>query len=246
MGPVGFVIGSAWAFDHGHAALGAVLEGAVDTRGVDYAALKPRRAALGAYLDTLAALDPAVLGRDEQVALYVNAYNGWTLATILDAGIPASITELDGGKVWDTRRFRVAGAELTLNQLEHGKLRPLGDPRIHAALNCASKGCPPLAPTPMNAATVDAQLEEAARRWAATNAFTVTGDQLALSQIFDWYGDDFVAGTKGDLPGLEGEAERAVWFLSRFVPAPTVALLQSGKLHATWQDYDWSLNLRRP
>ena len=96
----------------------------------------------------------------------------------------------------------------------------------------------------MSAATVGAQLDEAARAWARTNAYRIDGGSVALSSIFDWFGDDF-ASVKGerDLPGIDGKAEQAVWFLAAHVDADARAALL-GVTAATWAEYDWSLNQR--
>lgn len=229
-------------FDHQHGTFAKFLEGAVGVDSVDYGALAARRPLLDRYLGEIAAVDASGFSSSQKLALYVNAYNAWTLATVLDAGPPASILDLDGGKVWDTRRFRVAGEQLTLNEIEHGRARKLADGRVHAVVNCASRGCPPLPPTPLSPVDVDAQLDRAARRWASSNAFRLDGDTVALSKIFEWYADDFVADAKGDLPGVDGAAENALWFLSRFTDDPTREKLLSGTVRVSWAEYDWKLN----
>lgn len=242
---IGWMLATASAqdFDHTHAALGAFLDGAVSDRGVDYHLLASRRPALEAYLATVRDARTEGWTSQQRLALAVNAYNALTLATILDAGLPGSIRDLDGGQVWKARHFVVAGQDVTLDQLENAMARPLSDGRVHALLNCASKGCPPLSARPLSAATVDAQLDDAARRWAATNAWTISGPELRLSRIFDWYRSDFAASNQGDLPGLQGSQEDAVWFLSRYVDDATRQRLQSGTLTVAWMEYDWSLNL---
>ncbi len=241
--PIIAVAAVAADFDHTHATFGQFLDGAVSQAGVDYGALAARRDTLDAYLNQVAAADASSFDNSQKIALYVNAYNAYTLQTMLDAGPEVSIRDLDGGKVWDTRTFPVAGAEMTLNQMEHGHARKLADGRIHAAVNCASKGCPPLPPSPLTGSGMDAQLHTAAKRWADTNAYVLTGDTIALSKIFDWYGDDF-ANVKGerDLPGVGGKAEQAIWFLVDYVDEPTKAKLLSGEITATWGEYDWSRN----
>ena len=231
-------------FDHTHAAFAAFLQGAVTERGVDYAVLKGREPQLDGYLAALAAVDPSAFTPSQKLALAVNAYNAFTLKTVLAAGPPASIMDLDGGKVWTARRFTYAGGAVTLDALENEQARRLADGRVHAVLNCASRGCPPLYPKPLAADAVEAELDAAARRWVRTNAFRIDGTTLSLSKVFDWYASDFVKENRGDLPGLDGGAENAVWFLLRFVDEPTKAKLQSGSLTAAWQDYDWSLNRR--
>ena len=229
-------------FDHDYTALDRFYGDAVSARGVDYDALATRRAQLDEAIAAIADAPVDEFTASQQLALYVNAYNAYTLATVLDARPLKSIMDIDGGKVWDTRKFRVAGRDLTLNQIEHGNVRRLGNGRIHAAVNCASKGCPPLPPDPLRGSTSEAQLDAAARTWAATNAYRIEGGTVYLSSIFDWYADDFPA--RGDIPGVDGKAEAALWFLSDFVGADAKARLTGGGLTAAWQSYDWSLNAR--
>lgn len=235
----------AGAFDHSHGTFATFLDGAVSASGVDYATLKGRSATLDAYLAEIAAVDASGFDSSQKLALYVNAYNANTLRTMLDTGPPASIRDLDGGKVWDARTFKVAGRDLTLNQMEHDNARKLADGRVHAAVNCASKGCPPLPPKPMKGSGVNAQLDAAANTWARTNAFVLDGNTIKLSKIFDWYADDFAkVPAERDLPNVEGKEEQALWFLAAHVDDATKARLLSGELTATWNDYDWSLNRR--
>lgn len=227
-------------FDHTHAAFAQFLSGAVGDTGVDYTALQGRRSSLDGYLASVRDADTAGWSDAQRLALYVNAYNAYTIALILDSSLPSSITTLDGGKVWDTRKFTVAGQPLTLNQMEHGFARKLADGRVHSVLNCASKGCPPLYRAPIVASDLDAQLDAAARRWASTNAMRISGNTVEISMIFDWYGEDF--SSRGDIPGVEGEPEAALWFLSEYVDGSTRERLLSGALKPAWASYDWSLN----
>ncbi|MBX2797841.1 MAG: DUF547 domain-containing protein [Myxococcales bacterium] len=231
-------------FDHSHARLATFLSGAVSAKGVDYGTLASRRSTLDAYVTQIREARTDGWSNAQKLALWVNAYNAYTLQLMLDNGPPSSIMNLDGGKVWDTRRFQVAGASVTLNDLEHQRARKIADGRVHAVVNCASKGCPPLPPSPLTPQGQSGQMDRATRTWAATNAFTLQGDTILLSKIFDWYGDDFTKENKGDIAGVEGKAENALWFLSRFVDAPTKSKLLSGTLSVDWQDYDWALNAR--
>ena len=234
--------GLALGFDHHHSRFATFLDDAVTPQGVDYATLATRSDTLDAYLKELAEADASGFDPAQQLALYVNAYNAYTLRLMLDSDV-ASIREIDNGKVWDTRTFPVAGALLTLNQMEHEHARKLADGRVHAVLNCASKGCPPLPPDPLVGEGIDAQLNAAATRWAHTNAFALSGDTVALSRIFDWYGDDFASvKAERDLPKVSGKEEQALWFLAPYVDETTRATLLSGELAATWAEYDWSRN----
>jgi hypothetical protein len=211
---------------------------------VDYAALKAHPEDLDAWVALVRATKLASLAGDEKKAFLLDAYNAYTISTIVASWPVKSIMDLDGGKVWDTRRFDVGGVSMTLNELENAHLRTLGDPRIHAALNCASLGCPPLSPKAFTAQGLDAQLDAAAARWAATAKVGPT--EVVVSRIFDWYGDDFLAKYGAawfDVPGVAGKQEAAVNFVATYAPDKAAALRKGGYT-VTYGEYSWALNGR--
>ena len=114
----------------------------------------------------------------EQKAFWINAYNLLTLDLIVDHPQISSIRELHNGEPWKKESFVVSGQSITLDEIEHKILRPLGDPRIHAAINCASKGCPPLQPFAYQGNQLNTQLDVACRNWMATNAYFLSTSQL--------------------------------------------------------------------
>jgi hypothetical protein len=186
-----------------HAAYAALLSAHVryEEALVDYAGLKADQAALEAYLRSIAEADLAALGRDEQLALLINAYNAYTLQLILEhhpgdvVGGPhpgvRSIRDLNAP--WGTQRYEVGGHVLSLDDIEHGLIRPLyRDPRIHFAVNCASRGCPPLADDPYRGAALDDQLDRASRRTLGDDRYARVEDgRLQLPRVMDWYRSDF-------------------------------------------------------
>ena len=234
------VMAQALAFDHSHAGFAEVLNGAVSPAGVKYSILETRSQDLDAYLREVASADATAFTQGEKLALYVNAYNAYTLRTVLDAGSISSIMELDEGKVWDARSFQVAGQPITLNQMEKVHVQALTDGRGHTVLNCAAKGCPPLRATPLRAADIETQLDAAARSWAQTGAYRLEGKTLTLSMLFEWYAADFAAGASSD--AQVGKAEAAVRFLVRFVDSEEALALRTGDYTVTWMPYDWALN----
>ena len=143
-------------FDHG--AWGRVLAAAAEPeRGrFDYDAVP--RPDLDAYLLQLERAPLATLPGDEQRALLINAYNAFTVQLIVSQPVrPASIRDLPSP--WKTAQWTLGGHALSLDDIEHGLLRPVfRDPRVHFAVNCASVGCPPLWGAPFEAAALDAQL----------------------------------------------------------------------------------------
>ncbi len=226
--------------DAEHREFAAVLHLAVKLDGIDYAALRADHAALDRYLAQLAATTvPA--DRSGKLALFINAYNAETLALVISK-LPADPAAWptwsikDAGSlftnVWKAYSFVIAGQRYTLDELEHTVLRPLGEPRIHFAINCASRSCPPLAVQPYLVATLDAQLEAIARAFA-TSPYQVRLVQgvLRINPILDWFGDDFTA---------DGGVRA---FLRARIPAGPVGDYLAGSKPLKFFDYDWKLNL---
>lgn len=221
-----------------HAAWQAVLDTRVVNGRVDYAGLKRDPAPLDRYLAELKAAPVATLSAAAKKALWINAYNACTVDLVVDRWPLRSIKDIS--KPWGTPVCALGGETLTLDQIEHERLRPLGDPRIHAAINCASIGCPPLAPKAFTAEGLDAELDAAARAFAATAR--LDGDTLVVSKIHDWFGEDFLPrfGTP-DLPGLAGKEEAAANFVATYNTA-LAARIREGGLRVRYGDYDWAIN----
>ena len=224
-----------------HAELDALLVAHVDpsTGLVDYRGLAQKRGELDAYLAKIAAADLARLPREEQLALLINAYNAYTLRLVLEhLGRISSIRDIDDP--WSQRRWVVAGRALSLDDIEHGILRPLyRDPRIHFAVNCASMGCPPLHHRAYSGERLSEQLDAAARTVLHDSRFARRdGDTLHLTPLLDWYGEDFT---------------NEEWFSSGTTPADWAAdylpsdIADFVRQHDSdppveFLDYDWSLN----
>ena len=208
---------------------------------VDYAALKGSSedmARLDAYLDDLQAREPRNYARAEQMAYWINFYNALTVKVVVDAYPVDSIREIHEGWLpftgpWGDEHATVAGEELTLDNIEHGILRPIWqDGRIHYAVNCASLGCPNLALTVYTADNMEAMLDAVARAYVnhPRGVDFVDEDFMVVSSIYDWWFEDFGGSEEAVLGHLveyaEGElAER----LKDFVGAIDY-------------EYDWALN----
>lgn len=243
-------------FDHDYAAYAAVLRAHVRPPRVDYAALQRDRARLDAVVasfDAPGARGEAQWSREQRLAFWINAYNVFTLRVIVDHYPIASgwltlqprnsIRQIDG--VWTDLTWQAAGRSVTLDQIEHQIIRPtFGEPRIHFAVNCASVSCPPLAAQPYRAATLEAQLDAAARAYlASAQGLQVDGPTLRVSSIFKWYGDDFVARYASLVPGRRDATERAILgALVSHGPARAAAAARAGTARIAFLDYDWSLN----
>ena len=206
----------------------------------DYAALKASAedaARLAGYLTSLQELDPRHYSRQEQQAYWINFYNALTVRVVVDAYPVDSIRDIYQGWLplgpWDDVHAEVAGLPLTLNTIEHGILRPIWrDPRIHYAVNCASHGCPNLAPTVYTAANTEALLEAGARAYInhPRGVRFVDDGSLLLSSIYEWYVEDF-----------GGTEKTVIDHLMRYAEEELAARLKtfSGSID---YEYDWNLN----
>ena len=176
-----------------HAEWNELLRTHVSATGrVDYQGFRNDRAKLDAYLSELAANRPARSApRAEQLAYYINAYNAYTIQLILDNWPLKSIRDI--GEPWDKPFVKLGDQTLTLNQLEHELIRPrFNEPRIHFALVCAAKSCPPLANRAYTAGNLESMLESRTRAFLRNERFNVTQEEVAvLSPLFDWYEEDF-------------------------------------------------------
>lgn len=155
------------------------------------------RAQLNAYLDSLTAMDPRQLRRDEQMAYWINLYNALTVEVVLRYPEKESILRMGESLFrvgpWKDKLVTIAGEEVTLDDIEHRILRPIWrDHRIHYAVNCASIGCPNLALTAFTADNLEAQLAAGEASYVNhPRGVSLEGNKLTLSSIFDWYGSDF-------------------------------------------------------
>ena len=223
------------AADVDHGIYGELLEKYVVKHRVNYAGFQREEARLDQYLDRLSAVDPDQLTRNQAMAFYINAYNAYTIKLILSKYPELnSIKELGSffSNPWNKKFIPLQGRTVTLDYIEHEVLRPrYKDPRIHFAINCASKGCPPLRNTPYTGLDLERELEEQTRAFINDPSRTFFRDNtLFVSKIFDWFGEDF-----DDNP----EA-----FVRRYAEGELKAALDNarGNIKIAYLSYDWSLN----
>jgi len=216
---------------------------------VDYAGFDRDREILSRVLKRLAG--PPPLARNDEIAFWINAYNAATVDLIVRerrarGGRLRSIKDIPSP--WTRPRWRIGGAERTLDEIEHEILRRrFREPRIHFALVCASRSCPALRSSAYRGAFLDAQLDSAAREFLldpTRNRFGPENGRIRISKIFDWYGKDFTGVYHDEaLARLYGDEKGAVLaYAVRFLPAATAAKLRSSKHRVEFLPYDWSLN----
>lgn len=227
-----------------HAPFDRLLSRFVDVRGdVAYADLETEAdSVLAPYLDRLAAADLAELDRDARLALWINAYNAYTLDLIVDHYPIENIWAVTPGPAEpkDDSPFEravgpVADTTRTLDEIEHEIIRRrFDDPRIHFALVCAAESCPRLRREAYTGARLEEQLDEQTRTFLhdeTKNQIPAGDEQIALSPILKWYGEDF---------GPTTEALQR-WIAPYFEGAVREQLARA-EYEVVFRDYDWSLN----
>ena len=137
-----------------------------DTGTVNYMAFKKDQFKLDKYLATLRSNHPSESWtKNERLAYWINAYNAFTIKLILDNMPVKSILDIHDGKAWDVEWIKLGNKTYSLNYIENKIIRPVfKEPRIHFAVNCAAKSCPPLLNRAYSAKTLDEQLENQTRK----------------------------------------------------------------------------------
>lgn len=215
----------------------ALLKASVKGGRVDYAALKSD-ARLAQHVERLAAFDPATLPtREARLAFWINAYNALAIHGVLRhwPGLKSVQDPYPDFGFFKRPDFRVGGRTLSLDQIEHEIVRKtFAEPRIHAALNCASVSCPSLRAEAYRAEVLDRQLDEQMRAFVndpSRNRIDAASGEVALSSLFDWFNGDF-----GDL----------TVFLGRYLDPPKQAAVKAAVAagRVKFLPYDWALNAR--
>lgn len=230
-----------------HAPFDALLLKYVDDHGmVAYAKWKGYAEdveALDADLARLGCVDLSKSASQEaKLAFWINAYNAVTIKGILREYPTTSIrkhTAALGYNIWKDLLLWVDGKNCSLDDIEHATLRKMGEPRIHFAVVCASKGCPLLWNRAYTAGGLDEQLAANARRFFARpeNFRADAGrGRASISQLLKWYGTDFAATPQAQLSALR-----------KYFPNPeSHTWMDSGRASVGYLDYDWALNDQAP
>jgi hypothetical protein len=196
-----------------------------DAGQVNYTGLKADKKELNAYCKLLAG-NPVLdtWSKEEKMAYWINAYNAFTLKLIVDNYPTKSIMNFDGGKTWDVRRIKLGNQKYSLNNIENDILRPqFKDARIHFAVNCAAKGCPPLWNHAFTAENLEATLEARTKAFVNNPKYNeIHTNDVKISKIFEWYAADF-----GDIKNFLNQHSKT-WI--------------KRSASVVFMDYDWGLN----
>jgi Protein of unknown function, DUF547 len=210
--------------------------------GMAYGQLKAHDAkTLEALKQSLGRVTVAALNRKQQLAYWINVYNVNSVATIVESYPVDSIRDISTDlirklNVFSKERIPFAGALLSLDNVENDKIRSeFHDPRIHFAINCAAKSCPPIRTEAYVGERVDAQLDDQVRKFLSTARYGKKGDTLVvhITKIMDWFGKDFDEYGGGKVP-----------FIRRYVAPDKQKLIDAAKsdVELEYDDYDWALN----
>ena len=170
---------------------------------------------------------------NEELSYWINAYNALAIKGIIDGRSPESFF----GKIgyFYNAEYTVNGRTTNLYDLEHDVIIPLGEPRIHFALNCASASCPRLSNAVYMAEKLEQQLENATIAFindTTRNRFEQQTKTAYISKIFDWFEDDFVKHS--------GTVQH---YIALYIKDEAVSsALANNEYEIKFMEYDWSLN----
>jgi len=230
-----------------HGIFTELLSAHVDQGEVDYKNLCQDNN-LDLYIEQLSNTDPEkILMREAKLAFWLNAYNAYTLKIICDNYPLKSISELHTGglifgsvirrTVWHKKLVTINNELTSLDHIEHKIIRPIfKEPRIHFAVVCAAKGCPPLRNEAYEAERLDEQLADQAEVFLSQkdkNNFDLKTKTARISPIFSWFKKDFISESGGVL-------EYLVPFMNAEIGASIKNDPKSWRIKYT--KYDWSLN----
>lgn len=191
---------------------------------VDYKGIKQNAAQLDAYLSELESAHLSSLNTKQKLVFWMNAYNAYTIKLILNNYPVASITDLHGGKPWDVKWIKLNGQTLSLNNIENDIIRPeFNEPRIHFAVNCAAKSCPPILNRAWKVETLARDLKSQTEAFINNTSHNeISKSSITISKIFEWYAKDF-----GDLIGFINKYSEV-----EIDPNATI----------NYKEYNWKLN----
>ncbi len=182
---------------------------------------------INAQLEKLKSANPPETQK-KKLAFWINAYNFFTIVDVIN-NYPVSSMKKIG---WKNNHHNICGKLFSLDDMEHKMLLPLGDPRVHFAINCASVGCPALNIIIYTFDSLDKQLDNAVIN-ALKNPLHLRSmgkDTVHTTKLFKWFKKDFendrYKGTKG--------------FINAFAPQR----LKGASKISPKIDYDWNLNTK--
>lgn len=197
---------------------------------VNYEGIQADRKMLNTYLEQLNGFKGvSSLPSAEQEAFWINVYNAYTVALIVDHYPIRSIRDIKVADkdAWHMKIVHAGGQILSLNEVEHKMLlEKFNDPRIHFGINCASFSCPILLNKAFTAANLNTNLDLLAMGFVNDpKRNKVSEGSLQLSEIFNWYQKDF---------SKEGSV---IDFINKYSKVPV-----KSNAKISYLPYNWNLN----
>lgn len=197
---------------------------------VNYGAFVKDKDELNKYIKELKGMhkDVSSWGKNKRLAYWINVYNAVTVKLITDNYPVKSITDLNGGKPWDSKLIDLGGTSYTLNVIENKIIRPkYNEPRIHFAVNCAAKSCPKIMNKAWTEDNIQRYLTKQTKAFIAnTTENNISADKVELSKIFDWYKKDF-----------GGDDAKLIQFINKY---SDVQVNEGASV--SFNEYNWELN----
>jgi len=194
--------------------------------------------------------------RKQKLAFWINIYNTAVIHGVIELGLEMSVREFRG--FFNRVAYEIGGFRFSLNEIEHGILRgnqshPYGllkpfrrkdprlefivfphDPRIHFALVCGARSCPPIGF--YEAEQIDFQLQLASESFINSSQVKILPQEgiVFISKIFKWYKTDF-----------GGSDSAMIDLLLNFLDeGEHKTFLQQNRdnIRIRYQPYDWNLN----
>lgn len=179
---------------HSYKDLNSLLSTYVSSSGkVNYAGIKSKASKLKAILKEFQDNYPqSNWSNNQKLSYWINAYNIFTIKLIVDNYPTSSITKITD-KPWHKKFIKLNGSTISLDHIENGIIRKkFNEPRIHFALNCASKSCPVLLNAAYTPDNLQSKLTSQTKRFLNDSSKNKFGsNEIFISKIFDWYKADF-------------------------------------------------------
>jgi len=200
------------------------------------ASARVEAAGLRDYIAKMSEAEPDMLAPSEALAFWINLYNAGAVELAIEAWKSGAESVLRMPNGFNRSIVSVAGENLSLDAIEHAKIRRFKDPRIHAALVCGSLSCPTLRSTPYNGVDLDRQLDDQMRAFLA-NGGSIAGinGEVLLSRVFLWYGGD-VARPQRMPVFIPTRGPTLLNAIRKWLPEELKSAEKLG-----FQEYDWSL-----
>lgn len=215
-----------------HSKFDALLQKYVDETGmVNYDGFKSNKD-FNDYLKSIENADLKNFSDNEKLSFYINAYNANVIKNVLNHLPINSPMDVDG--FFNKIKHRIAGKEVTLDELEHKYTLKIEPVLSHFGLVCAAKSCPKLINKAYNSKTVFHQLEENAIIFlndSEKNRLDKENKILYLSEIFKWFKKSFIK-KYGSLKNT------AINFLNN----DDALFLQKSEVEIKFNKYNWQLN----